>query len=81
MTLQLLSFLLVVGFCSAALHMQLGKEPRAAEEGGKRLSSGFILIELSQLQLTSFSKEMSIVYGFQFKRVLLVGTCIQCSEQ
>lgn len=60
--------------------MQLVKEPRTA--GRKRLSSGFILIELSKLQLTSFSKEMSIVCGFvQFKQVLLVGACIQCSEQ
>lgn len=67
----------------AALHMQLGKGLRAAgEEGGKKLSSGSILTELSQFQLPSFSKEMSIDYGFvQFKQVLLVGTCIQCSEQ
>lgn len=42
--------------------MQLGEQPGAAGgEGGKRASSGFILIDLSQLQLTSFNKEMSSV--------------------
>jgi len=57
-TLQLLIFLFFsfTVLTRAALHVQLGEEPGAAGgEGGKRASSG--LIDLSQLQLTSFNKK------------------------